>query len=123
MVATTSRPVVMLRIPAPFATRGTYTATSSPVLTSTRMLRWGRVAVGVASAVFATTHAASADKLGECHTVAVDFLPAPELQIVAWIEDGSGSYVDTAFITAATGIQGFGNRQTKGPRRPQRRPA
>jgi len=53
---------------------------------------------------------------GNCTTVDVDFLPAIQAanpfapQIVAWIEDTSGVYVDTAFITAQTGTFGLGNR-------------
>ncbi len=46
----------------------------------------------------------------ECRVVEADFVPAAELQIVAWIEDTAGTYVDTAFITQATGLRGIGNR-------------
>ena len=55
----------------------------------------------------------------ECRLVELDFTPA-ELaaaatmrapsQIVAWVEDASGNYVDTIFITQATGTYGLGNR-------------
>jgi len=34
----------------------------------------------------------------------------PGSQIVAWIEDGNGVFVDTIFITAQTGTYGLGNR-------------
>jgi hypothetical protein len=54
--------------------------------------------------------AARADAPGECHAVTVDFVPSPDLQIVAWIEDASGHYVDTAYITQQTGTYGLGNR-------------
>jgi hypothetical protein len=53
---------------------------------------------------------ARADQAGECHTVDVDFVPAANLQIVGWIEDTKGAYVDTAYITQATGTYGIGNR-------------
>ena len=63
----------------------------------------------------ATAHAES--KI--CKIVDIDFLPqqlatpvmytAPS-QIVAWIEDTSGQYVDTVFITQQTGTYGLGNR-------------
>ena len=56
---------------------------------------------------------------GVCKIVDIDFLPqelstgapmkAPS-QIVAWIEDTTGQYVDTVFITAQTGTYGLGNR-------------
>src|SRR5512139_3801916 len=47
---------------------------------------------------------------GECRVVDVDFTPSEDLQIVAWIEDAAGNYVDTAFITQTTGLRGLGNR-------------
>jgi len=59
----------------------------------------------------ATTHAQ-----GNCTTVDVDFLPASQQgnpfapQMVAWVEDTQGVYVDTMFITAQTGTFGIGNR-------------
>ena len=46
----------------------------------------------------------------ECRVVDVDFTPTEKLQIVAWIEDAAGNYVDTAFITQSTGLRGIGNR-------------
>src|SRR5215469_13072670 len=36
--------------------------------------------------------------------------PADHLQIVAWIEDASGHFPDTVFITQETGTFGLGNR-------------
>ena len=47
---------------------------------------------------------------GECHVIDVDFTPAANLQIVAWVEDTAGHYLDTVYITAATGTYGIGNR-------------
>ncbi len=45
---------------------------------------------------------------GRC--VDVQFTPAEDLQIVAWIADAAGSYKDTIFITQQTGTFGLGNR-------------
>lgn len=52
--------------------------------------------------------------------VHVDFKPVarpdlppgknPGVQLVSWIEDASGKFVDTVFITAETGTYGLGNR-------------
>lgn len=42
--------------------------------------------------------------------VDVQFTPADHLQIVAWIEDASGHFLDTVFITQETGMFGLGNR-------------
>jgi hypothetical protein len=68
----------------------------------------------------------------KCHLVDIEFLPA-ELsngapmsaasQIVAWVEDTAGQYVDTIFITQQTGTFGLGNRPGRwdfnsGPRWP-----
>src|SRR5687767_16014238 len=69
---------------------------------------------------------------GVCKIVDLAFLPqqlaapaamkAPS-QIVAWIEDPAGQYVETIFITAQTGTFGMGNRPGRfdfnsGPRWP-----
>ncbi|MEO8841347.1 MAG: fibronectin type III domain-containing protein [Kofleriaceae bacterium] len=40
----------------------------------------------------------------------VQFTPSDNLQIVAWITDANGAYVDTVFITQQTGTFGLGNR-------------
>jgi hypothetical protein len=63
----------------------------------------------VLSAILTSARLAAADT-GECRSVDVDFTPSADLQIVAWIEDAAGHYVDTAFITQATGLRGLGNR-------------
>ena len=56
---------------------------------------------------------------GVCKIVDLDFMPAQistaaphraPPQIVAWIEDPSGKFVDTVFITQETGTFGLGNR-------------
>jgi MYXO-CTERM domain-containing protein len=68
------------------------------------------VQFGVAAliAMVCGAHAAWAE--GECRVVDVDFTPSDKLQLVAWIEDASGKYIDTAFITQTTGLRGLGNR-------------
>src|SRR3569832_2183231 len=40
----------------------------------------------------------------------VQFTPSDKLQIVAWVADASGAYIDTIFITQQTGTFGLGNR-------------
>ncbi len=45
-----------------------------------------------------------------CRVVDVDFTPTDKLQIVAWVEDATGKYVDTIYITQTTGTYGLGNR-------------
>jgi hypothetical protein len=57
---------------------------------------------------------------GVCHVVDVqlqpqkrtDLRPGKQLppQIVIWVEDGGGNYIDTVFITQQTGTYGLGNR-------------
>ncbi|MBA3457708.1 MAG: hypothetical protein H0T42_31790 [Deltaproteobacteria bacterium] len=57
---------------------------------------------------------------GECRVVELAFQPMqrmdlspgvnPPPQIVAWVEDRNGVYVDTVFITQETGTYGLGNR-------------
>ncbi|HEU0035101.1 MAG TPA: CFI-box-CTERM domain-containing protein [Kofleriaceae bacterium] len=56
-----------------------------------------------------------ADAAGNCTSVDVDFMPAANgnkfaPQIVAWVEDTTGNYVETVFITQSTGTFGIGNR-------------
>ncbi|MBV8755771.1 MAG: hypothetical protein JO257_00760 [Deltaproteobacteria bacterium] len=45
-----------------------------------------------------------------CVDLGVQFLPSDQLQIVGWIEDAQGHYVDTVYMTAKTGRYGLGNR-------------
>ena len=46
----------------------------------------------------------------ECRVVDLELQPTAGLQIVAWIEDPAGNFIDTIFITAQTGTYGLGNR-------------
>ena len=52
---------------------------------------------------------ARADSM-QCHVVDVLFTPSDKLQIVGWIEDSAGAYVDTIYITQQAGLYGLGNR-------------
>lgn len=53
---------------------------------------------------------ASAQPEASCRVIAMEMTPTPDLQIVAWLEDSAGNYVDTVFITRTTGSYGLGNR-------------
>jgi hypothetical protein len=46
----------------------------------------------------------------ECRVVDLEMQPAAGLQMVAWIEDTAGTFIETIFITRATGSYGIGNR-------------
>ncbi len=74
------------------------------------MAKLALFAVAMTSVTYVTCAARVAAAADECRVVDVDFTPSEKLQIVAWIEDGSGAYVDTAFITQTTGLRGLGNR-------------
>jgi hypothetical protein len=54
--------------------------------------------------------ATSARAQSSCRVVEVQFQPVAHLQIAVWIEDTSGTYVDTAYVTRSTGALGLGNR-------------
>ena len=76
------------------------------------------VAVVAASTMLVPTVAVAAP--GECHVVDVEFQPASRTdlprgvnrppQIVVWLEDAAGNYVETIYITNETGRRGLGNR-------------
>lgn len=63
-----------------------------------------------ALACSSTLFASPAHANDQCVNVQVQFTPTDSLQIVAWIEDASGKYIDTIYITAKTGMYGLGNR-------------
>jgi hypothetical protein len=47
----------------------------------------------------------------QCMVVDTEFTPAaPDLQVVVWLEDSAGKYIDTLYITQLTGTFGLGNR-------------
>jgi hypothetical protein len=78
------------------------------------------VALLTATTIALAPVVAAAGNPGECHVVDVDFQPAkradlspgrnPPPQIVVWVEDTAGNYIDTIFITKQTGTHGLGNR-------------
>ncbi len=47
---------------------------------------------------------------GMCRTMELEITPSDKLQMVVWLEDTSGNYVTTAYITNLTGRMGMGNR-------------
>lgn len=53
---------------------------------------------------------AGSAQAGTCPRVSVSMVPSDGLQIVAWLEDAAGTYVDTIYITQKTGMFGLGNR-------------
>ncbi len=62
----------------------------------------------VAAVIVGLAAPAAAD--GSCHIVDVAFTPTDGLQIVGWVEQADGTYVDTLYITKKTGHYGLGNR-------------
>lgn len=79
-----------------------------------------RRAVAVAVTALALPTSAVAEGPGECHVVDIAFQPAlrtdlnpgvnPPPQIVVWLEDAAGQYLDTLYITKEIGSHGLGNR-------------
>src|SRR5262245_52974432 len=67
-------------------------------------------AVSAAALALTTPALANAADTPQCHVVDVEFTPADQLQIVVWLEDSAGNYIDTAYITQLTGTYGIGNR-------------
>ena len=63
----------------------------------------------VIACVLAPAGAARGDA-GQCHVVAIDFVPTDQLQIAAWIEQPDGTFVDTIYLTQKVGRFGLGNR-------------
>ena len=59
-------------------------------------------------AVVAFPHESAAQN--SCRTLEVDMTPVDDLQIVMWLEDESGVFQQTVFITSLTGRYGIGNR-------------
>jgi hypothetical protein len=67
--------------------------------------------------------AATADEEQACRVIETHVVPASDLQLVAWLEDEAGTFIDTVFITQVTGTYGLGNRPgimdfNSGPRWP-----
>ena len=47
---------------------------------------------------------------GQCHLVDVSFIPTDQLQLVVWVEQADGTFVDTIYMTQKTATFGLGNR-------------
>ena len=70
-----------------------------------------RFGLAVAFALFGVLAAhAPRPAAAACRVLEVEFTPSEGLQLVVWLEDASGTFVETLFITAATGSYGLGNR-------------
>jgi hypothetical protein len=61
-------------------------------------------------AVFSALSFASPRAADACRVLDIELTPSEDLQIVAWLEDSAGNFVETLFITDATGRYGLGNR-------------
>src|SRR5262245_43837116 len=61
----------------------------------------------IAAAMVAATTGARAET---CRTVEITMKPVANLQMAAWIEDSSGKYVDTVYVSRLTGTLGLANR-------------
>jgi hypothetical protein len=61
--------------------------------------------------LIAIASSARADRpAGLCIDVGVSFVPSDQLQIVVWVEDTRGHFVDTIYVTSKIGRYGLGNR-------------
>jgi hypothetical protein len=75
------------------------------------MSRRPAVALCLALVTFVLVALAAAPRAAaSCRVLAVDFTPAEDLQMVMWLEHADGTFVQTLFITDATGRHGLGNR-------------
>src|ERR1041384_7957419 len=61
-------------------------------------------------AVVALLFAPSLVRAEDKRCIDAQLTPANDLQLVAWIETTTGTFVDTIFITQQTGTFGLGNR-------------
>lgn len=68
--------------------------------------------VSVACAVFALllTVSPAPAQAQQCRVVQLDMTPTTDLQIVIWLEDVQGNFIETLYITQLTGSYGLGNR-------------
>jgi len=71
-----------------------------------------RILLGGAAAALATIATPEVRAGGDemCRVADVEMIPTDDLQLVVWLEDTAGVYVDTLFITDLTGRRGMGNR-------------
>jgi hypothetical protein len=49
----------------------------------------------------------------QCVKVKIEMTPTSSLQMVAWLEKADGTFVETLYITAKTGLYGMGNRLSR----------
>lgn len=54
--------------------------------------------------------AAAQDDDNQCRVLELDSTASEDLQIVIWLEDSAGTFLDTLYITRLTGSYGLGNR-------------
>jgi Fibronectin type III domain len=84
---------------------------ASPRSSAASVLPWVVRVLAVAGlALVAISAAPGRAHAQQCRVVEMQMTPSSKLQIVAWVEDPAGGYVDTAYITHATGQYGIGNR-------------
>jgi hypothetical protein len=72
-----------------------------------------RTAAGVLAVTISVSCAAAAvapRPAQACRVLELSFTPGEDLQIVVWVEDSAGNYVDTLFMTRKTATYGLGNR-------------
>jgi len=72
--------------------------------------RWGLVGALVAISLAGVHGHADAGGDNTCRVINLELTPTDDAQMVVWLEDGAGNYVDTLFITRLTGSFGIGNR-------------
>lgn len=74
-----------------------------------RLALAGVVAATLAADAGPAAQPASSPAL-QCHILNVTFVPTDQLQIVGWVEQTDGTFVDTVYITNKVGLYGMGNR-------------
>jgi hypothetical protein len=77
---------------------------------ATRVPSRAVVALATLWAVVVAAGPAAPAEPGVCRIVETAFTPTDDLQIVIWVEDPAGNFLDTIFITDLTGRRGLGNR-------------
>jgi hypothetical protein len=73
-------------------------------------MKMHRLARFVPAALLAAISPAVAQGADKCVNVKVELTPTDSLQMVAWLEKADGTFVETLYITAKTGLYGLGNR-------------
>lgn len=83
---------------------------SSGVRASSRLQRFAIAAVVFGAFVCFVCMETSAHAANSCRVLNVELTPTDDAQMVVWLEDDQGNYVQTLFITRLTGSYGLGNR-------------